>query len=198
MFAIALLAATAAARSYGHAAPSYGHAAPSYGRGGSSYGHAAPTQSYHAAPVSYGYSGHAAPVQHGSYGQAAPVHAHTTAFKPADVWTEAPVVNTTGWYSETQQYSPPKIAFVPDVHEPTFGICEINVDVAEAGLTDVNLPGTGSIQFAQFPGKPTLYRYNFVSTLAGATDFDAGTTNFRPVINETGIVTASDGGTACD
>ena len=197
MFAIALLAATAAARSYGHAAPSYGHGGSSYGHGGSSYGHAAPTQSYHAAPVSYGYSGHAAPVQHGSYGHAAP-HAHTTAFQPADVWTEEPVVDTSGWYSETQQYSPPKIAFVPDVHEPTFGICEINVDVDPTNITDVNLPGSGSIQFAQFPGKPTLYRYNFASNLPGATVFAEGTNSFRPVINETGITSASDGGAACD
>ena len=54
------------------------------------------------------------------------------------------------------QYSPPKIAFKPLATKPIFAVCEI----------DNGTVGAGSFQFAQFKGKPTLYRASFVAPLS--------------------------------
>ena len=49
-----------------------------------------------------------------------------------------------GWYSATQQFSPPWIHYVPVVTEPTFAICEFGDD--------------STLEFAQFPQNSMLVR----------------------------------------
>lgn len=80
---------------------------------------------------------------------------------------------TTGWYSTTSQYSPPRIPFKSTATANTFAICELNG--ADAG--------TGSIQFAQLAGKATKYQ----ATLTGG----ATSETFTAVIREAGKIGAS-------
>ena len=163
MFALALLATAASAQYYG----GYGHGIPQVPQiPGYAGQHYAQPQSY-APAQSYGY-GHA-PAH-------APVHKPAEETHVTNPWGAAPVDPvTTGWYSPTQQYSPPRIAYKPVADEVVFAICEL-----VGGTT------TGMIQFAQFPGKPILFR----GTLDGAADAALAVT-----INELGLV---GDGTTCD
>ena len=150
MFALALLAATASAQYYGGYVPQV----PQYG------GYGLPQQ-YAPVHQPYGQAAHPAPAQH-----------------VENPWGAVPTDPvTTGWYSPTQQYSPPRIAYRPVASDIVFAICELTA----GGVA------TGMIQFAQFPGKPILYR----GSLNGA---DADEV-LAITINELGVI--GDGAT-CD
>ena len=68
---------------------------------------------------------------------------------PHDGQTGSSPVVPPGWFSATQQYSPPKIPFVPNAKHPKFAICKY---VDASGL------GSGEIQIGQLPGQPSMIR----------------------------------------
>ena len=153
MFALALLASAVSAQYYGGygipQVPHYGYAPVQHAPVQQPY---QPYQRYQAHP--------------------APATSHVEnpwAAVPAD-----PV--TTGWYSPTEQYSPPRIAYKPVASEVVFALCEI---------TSGNVV-SGELQFAQFPGKPILYRGGLTASASAVVSV---------TINELGVI--GDGAT-CD
>ena len=130
-FTLAVLAGSAAASNFGNY-PSipqgfYGSShqssyKPSYYPSGPTSPHApkppAPTYHYQQDSHSSQHSHHAPAPSHAPHDPWNPSgghsHGHYTPTKPD------------GWWSATQQYSPPKIKFIPDASKPSFAICKIN------------------------------------------------------------------------
>ena len=163
----------------------------------------APTSSYHAPPTShYQSSSHAPssshypssshhptsshssssyPSSHHSSSSHSPSHSHA----PHDPWNPHNgsghshyTPKPDGWWSATQQYSPPKIKFIPDADKPSFAICKIN---------NANL--SGDIQIAQLPWKPA----QLTSTIMDANAMTAVDDMIFFRINELGrLMTADD------
>mmetsp|Transcript_6649 Transcript_6649/g.7941 ORF Transcript_6649/g.7941 Transcript_6649/m.7941 type:complete len:124 (-) Transcript_6649:784-1155(-) len=78
-----------------------------------------------------------------------------------DPWTPLPAGQTapTGWYSPTQQYSNPRIAFVPGPSKDIeYSICSI----ASAGEG-------ATIEFAQVPGKSSTAKISITGGTNSAT-----------------------------
>ena len=160
-FTLAVLAGSAAASNFG-SYPSipqgfYGSSQtsqykPSYYPSGPTSPHAprppAPTHSF-----SGSHDSHHAP-------QHAPQHAPHDPWNPSgghSHYPPAPPQKPDGWFSATQQYSPPKIKFIPDASKPSFAICKIN---------NANL--AGDIQIAQLPWRPSQLTATLVDTSAVA------------------------------
>ena len=182
-FALALLAAVASARygsTYGSAY--YGH---KFGAEKASTSPYRSTFSRPTAPTHYGppsphaHTGHAFypkyPLPHPE--PAAEEEDKEAAPTPHNPWAtpeasdDTDDVDRSGWYSPTQKYSPPKIPFIPTASYPVFGICELGA--------------AGDIQFAQLPGKATLYQTSLVIT--DATDAPVEGT-FQVQIKENGKI----------
>ena len=153
-FALSLLAVVASARYYG-APQSYGSSYSPYRQTSSKY---SPRPAYGAhyptPPVTESYYPKYPTFEKHEPKEEEEEEAEPEQFNP---WAteeaaaeDEDAVDTTGWYSPTMQYSPPKIAFKPTATYPVFGICEINTASSI----------TGTLQLAQLPGKATLYQVN--------------------------------------
>ena len=61
-------------------------------------------------------------------------------------WGQQEPEKPEGWYSPTQQYSPPRIPYVPSkaVYEPIYAVCEFD--------------STNILELAQLPGHPIYLR----------------------------------------
>jgi hypothetical protein len=68
-----------------------------------------------------------------------------------------------GWYSPYQQYTPPKIKYVPVATKPQFGICELQD--ATGGNSS-----TGTIMIAQLPGKPPIVKGSLTGFTASSSN----------------------------
>jgi|Transcript_39265 hypothetical protein len=94
------------------------------------------------------------------YNNAHSGHAVMNANNAQDPWTPLPAGQTapTGWYSPTQQYSKPRIAFVPGPSKDIeYSICSIDT------ATDA------TIEFAQLPGKSSTAKISMTGGTASAT-----------------------------
>ena len=183
-FTLAVLAGSAAASNFGnypsipqgfYGSSQQSHYKPSYYPSGPSSPHApkppSPTYYQHDSHSSH----HAPQTSH---------HAPQTSHAPHDPWNPSgghshghyTPHKPDGWWSATQQYSPPKIKFIPDASKPSFAICKIN---------NANL--SGDIQIAQLPYRPSQLTATLVDTSASAID---DSIYFR--INELGRLMSTD------
>ena len=178
-FALSLLAVVASARYYG-APQSYGSSYSPYRQTSSKY---SPRPAYGAhyptPPVTESYYPKYPTFEKHEPKEEEEEEAEPEQFNPWATEDAAAVeddaVDTTGWYSPTMQYSPPKIAFKPTATYPVFGICEINT------ASSIN----GTLQLAQLPGKATLYQVNLSAAIPMST--------FQVQIKENGKVGSGDG-----
>lgn len=171
---LALVACSAAAAEieaadygYSHSAPNYGssssshaYASPSYASSSSSYGsvpnYGSSSSHSHSSP-SYGHSYRPAPVAP-SYGGS---HHHGYAGNPWGVAT----TTKSGWWSGTQQYSPPQIPYVPyeGINAPIFAQCDMVGSTIAGELDDLQL------EFAQLPHQPISVKGTWTNAVSAGT-----------------------------